>query len=92
MLSVDQWAPIFAFYGGTTVPKYTDAQIAAIAVSTVDRTWCHLCDASFTGIADEHVSEHMVELREWHQRRSATLTEMSKSRLAAARAKRKASE
>jgi hypothetical protein len=88
--TVEQWAPQFAFFAGTTNAKFTDAQILAMAVSP-GGDWCNLCNAPVPEgeLAERHVKQHGRELREWRKRRRREAEKRSISGLKAARAEKK---
>lgn len=87
ILPADVWCPIFAYYGGTSSPKFNDSQIEGIARQGTERGWCNLCDAPLVGDRDAHIEAHMRQLRKWRRERGA---QIDRERAARAREARKA--
>lgn len=73
ILPAEVWCPIFAFYGGSTSPKFNDSQIETLAKQGVDNGWCNLCDAPMPAERDAHVQQHMTQLATWRRQRGAQI-------------------
>lgn len=93
--TVEQWAPIFLFYEGTSAPKFKAEQVLdpafALHRSTrLTRSFCKLCDSLVPeGETDVvHMKEHRAELEKWQARRRKEAAQRSNAGLKAARAAR----
>jgi hypothetical protein len=87
--AVEDWAPVFAFFAGTTSAKYNDKQIEQLARQGLERGWCNLCDSPVEGNGDKHVKAHMRDLREWRKRRARDAAKKSAAGLKAHRQEKK---
>jgi hypothetical protein len=86
--AVEEWAPVFVYYAGTTIPKYNDTQIEALIRQGGLRGWCNIGDAPMEGNVEQHVRAHMRELRDWRARRQKEQAKQAKQRLGLARRER----
>ena len=77
-VTVDEWAPLFLYYGGGATAKFDEAwlsnpeNVLSRYGSGLDSgRWCKLCDApvpdSDTSI--DHLAAHLRELASWRKRR-----------------------
>ncbi len=86
--TVDVWAPVFVYFGGTNVRKYTDEQLLDPNFA-VTFGHCKLCDSHVQGSIEEHLKTHRAELKTWRKYRAAEAEKNSLAGLAAARAEKK---
>lgn len=80
--TVEQWAPMFLFFAGTSETKFTKEQVLDPKFALVG-PYCKLCDHRFTGSGVEHMREHRKELTAWLNKRKRDNRKRAKAGLAA---------
>lgn len=81
--TVDQWAPMFLYYSGTSTAKFTREQVLDQNFAISTHGHCKLCDSRVEGKHKDHMRDHKRELDGWLKRRRNEAAKAKKGGLAA---------
>jgi hypothetical protein len=79
--TVEQWAPLFLFFAGTSEAKFTKEQVLDPKFALAG-SYCKLCDCHFEGSGVKHMREHRKQLTAWLDKRKRENRKRSKAGLA----------